>query len=174
MRGASAAAVVNQMERRKSCALHRWRETSRRGRKRSCKTGNRLGSNRSHRPERLGEFRRQRGRRQYKRHGHQRRPRRILAAGHGARRHGHAAHLVLAIHSRRMRNRSLLFEGPLYLLFVVMRWNLAVPARATIHSMSDQQRTRQWRIHQRDGQKAQPAENCARALLVSRAHSVDL
>ena len=103
---------------------------------------------------------------QYERGGRQRGARRIFAARHRAR--FHAAHLVPAIHVRRILRRCGWYAGILVsklALVMMMLRDLAIPACAAVHTIGHQGSNRQRRVQKCHRQETNPGHDRSNALV---------
>ncbi len=159
------AVQVNQRSSKRNLFLNDLSSESRRRRERLHETGklegicNLYGAH--HFSGRGSETRR----REQKRAGNQCRPGRILAAGDGARRHAvHAAHIVTAVHRRRIPRGN-----TLSLLLMMHRYG-AEATGATIHAARKPRSAGQGGVHKRHRQQAKPCGSHSNALLSFSLH----
>jgi len=157
-----AAVRVNQRAWRASSPLEDRSSQSRRRRERSYKSRNFQSACYLHRAQHFSHCRSKTNWGQHKRARYQRWTRRIFAARHRARRH--PAHVVPAIHGRRILRRSWL------LLVVMMFRHVAKAPHATVHAVHQQGSTGHWRVQKRHRQQAQPRCGHSKTLLSWAAH----
>jgi hypothetical protein len=157
-----AAVRVNQRAWRASSPLEDRSSQSRRRRERFYNSRNFQSACYLHRAQHFSHCRSKTNWGQHKRAWYQRWTRRVFAARHRARRH--PAHVVPAIHGRRILRRSWL------LLVVMMCRDVAKAPHATVHAIHQQGSAGQRRVQKHYRQQAKPPGRDPKAFLFWAAH----